>query len=173
LSTELLDQVNKKTWEDNGLSQIQAKESTEIPKEVYDKIINELKKQKFKNYQNLTLPYMKQLLKKLRLTKYYEHMSHIISKLSGLPPPCISREKEDILRKRFKQIQKPFEKNCPKGRVNFLSYSYILHKLCLLEELDDFVKYFPLLKSPEKLRLQDKIWKAICKDLRWQYIPSI
>ncbi len=116
---------------------------------------------------------MKTVLKKLNLTQYYEHTSHIISKLSGLPPPCISREKEEILRKRFRQIQIPFEKNCPKGRVNFLSYSYILHKFCLLEELDDFVKYFPLLKSPEKLRMQDKIWKAICRDLKWQYIPSI
>jgi len=156
-----------------GLSQIQAKESTEIPKEVYDRIIIELNKQKFKNYKNLTLPYMKTVLKKLNLNRYYEHMSHIISKLSGLPPPCISREKEEMLRKRFKQIQIPFERNCPKGRVNFLSYSYILHKLCLLEELDGFVKYFPLLKSPEKLRMQDKIWKAICRDLRWQFIPSI
>ena len=91
---------------------------------------------------------MKGVLKKLNLNRYYEHMSHIISKLSGLPPPCISREKEEMLRKRFRQIQIPFERNCPKGRVNFLSYSYILHKLCLLEELDSFVKYFPLLKSP-------------------------
>jgi hypothetical protein len=157
----------------DGLSQIQAKESTEIPTEVYDKIIVELDKQKVKNYKNLSLASMKQLLKKLRLMKYYEHMSHIISKLSGLPPPCISREKEEILRKRFRQIQIPFEKNCPSDRVNFLSYSYILHKLCLLEELDDFVKYFPLLKSPEKLRMQDKIWKSICSELRWQYIPSI
>lgn len=155
------------------LSQIQAKESTEIPKSVYDMIINELDKQRFKNLKNLTLPYMKTILKKLNLTQYYEHTSHIISKLSKLPPPSISREKEELLRKRFRQIQVPFEKNCPKGRVNFLSYSYILHKFCLLEELDDFVQYFPLLKSPEKLRMQDKIWKAICKDLKWQYIPSI
>jgi hypothetical protein len=144
-----------------------------IPEEVYHRIIDELEKQKFRFYKKLTFDKMKHVLKKLNLNKYYEHTSHIISKLSKIPPPCISREKEEILRKRFRQIQLPFEKNCPKTRVNFLSYSYILHKLCLLEELDDFVQYFPLLKSPEKLRMQDKIWKSICYDLRWQYIQSI
>ena len=42
-----------------------------------------------------------------------------------------------------------------------------------LLELDDFLKCFPYLKSTEKLRQQDAIWKDICKELKWQYIPSI
>ena len=32
---------------------------------------------------------------------------------------------------------------------------------------------FPLLKSREKLRSQDKIWEAICADLKWEFISSI
>ncbi len=75
------------------------KESTEIPEEIINKIITELNKKKVRNYKNLTLPYMKTVLKKLNLNRYYEHMSHIISKLSGLPPPCITREKEEMLEK--------------------------------------------------------------------------
>ena len=73
----------------------------------------------------------------------------------------------------FKDIQNPFMKHCPVYRKNFLSYSYVLHKFCQLLELDDFLKYFPLLKSREKLQQQDKIWKNICLELDWQYIPSI
>lgn len=157
----------------DGLSQFQAKESTEIPKELYNQILAELHKNRFYDLKSLTLPYMKLTLKKLGLTSYYEHATHIISKLSGLPPPTISRETEEKLRQMFKQIQTPFEKHCPKTRINFLSYSYVLHKFCQLLELDDFIKCFPLLKSREKLRQQDKIWECICKDLRWQYIPSI
>ena len=32
---------------------------------------------------------------------------------------------------------------------------------------------FPLLKSPEKLRAQDMIWEKICRELGWEFIPSI
>ena len=155
------------------LSQFQAKESTEIPKEVYDSILAELHKNTFYDLKKLTLPYMKKILKKLGITQQYEHATHIISKLSGLPPPTINRETEEELRKMFRMIQIPFEKHCPKGRINFLSYSYVLHKFCQLLELDEFTKCFPLLKSREKLRQQDKIWENICYELKWQFIPSI
>ncbi len=115
---------------------------------------------------------MKDILKKLRLHNYYEHIPHIISKITDRPPPTINRDVEEKLKQMFKEIQAPFAKHCPKSRINFLSYSYCLHKMCELLELDEFLKCFPLLKSREKLRLQDKIWEAICHDLKWQYIPS-
>lgn len=38
---------------------------------------------------------------------------------------------------------------------------------------DEYLKFFPLLKSNEKLYKQDQIWKKICKDLRWEFIPSV
>jgi len=155
------------------LSQFQAKESTEIPSEVYNAILAELRKNKFYDLKKLTIKRLKKILNKLKFNSYYEHATHIMCKLSGLPPPSLTRSQEEQLIKMFKQIQIPFETHCPKTRVNFLSYAYVLHKFCELLELDDLIKYFPLLKSREKLRLQDKIWKNICKDLRWEYIPSI
>jgi predicted RNA-binding Zn-ribbon protein involved in translation (DUF1610 family) len=155
------------------LSQFQAKESTEIPKEIYEKITCEMKKHRIRSTTTITIRQMKEILKKLRLHQYYEHVPHIISKITGLPPPTISRDTEEKLKIMFKEIQQPFSRHCPSSRTNFLSYSYVLHKFCQLLELDDFIKCFPLLKSREKLRLQDKIWKKICEDLRWQYYPSI
>ena len=56
---------------------------------------------------------------------------------------------------------------------NFLSYSYVLHKFCELLEFDNLLEYFPLLKSREKLHQQDLIWEKICKDLNWEFIPSL
>lgn len=155
------------------LSQWQAKESTDIPKEIYEKILDEIKKNRIRNLNNITLIKMKEILKKLRLHQYYEHIPHIISKLTGNPPPMISREMEEKLKIMFKQIQEPFAKYCPPNRTNFLSYSYVLHKFCQLLELDDFLKYFPLLKSRDKLRIQDRIWEKICNDLGWAFYPSI
>ena len=93
--------------------------------------------------------------------------------MNGKKAPILQRYEEEQLRSLFKEIQIPFSNNCPIERKNFLSYSYVLHKFCELLEYDELLVYFPLLKSREKLQQQDQIWKAICKDLRWEYIPSI
>jgi hypothetical protein len=42
----------------------------------------------------------------------------------------------------------------------------------LKERMKNNAKYFGLLKSRDKLRTQDLIWKNICKDLDWPYHPS-
>jgi len=154
------------------LAQFQAKESTEIPPDVINKITLEIKKNK-KDSCELNPTKLKEILKKLKLNKYYEHRTYIINIINGIPPPIISKDIEEKLRVMFKEIQTPFAKVCPKGRKNFLSYSYVLHKFAELLELDDFLMCFPLLKSREKLHLQDKIWKDICAELKWQFICSI
>ena len=85
----------------------------------------------------------------------------------------MNREIEEKLRYMFKEIQPHFQKHCPKGRSNFLSYSYVLYKFCELLELDDYLPNFPLLKNRDKLYTQDKIWQKICEDLGWGFIRSI
>ena len=155
------------------LAQFQAKESTDIPQEVYDNIIIELKKERIINMTELTPQKLREILKKLKKNKYYEHIPHIINKLNGIPPPIMTRETEEELRRMFKEIQVPFHKFCPENRKNFLSYSYVLHKFVQLLEMDEFLPCFMLLKSREKLHQQDQIWKQICGHLQWQYIPSI
>jgi hypothetical protein len=155
------------------LNQFQARESTDIPKEVYDSILRELRRSRIANLQDLSIVEMKIILKKLKLHSYYEHIPHIMSKISGHPPPTLDRETEEVIKQMFKDIQEPFAKYCPKERTNFLSYSYVLHKFFQILKMPEFVKHFPLLKSREKLRLQDKMWKQICEYLDWEFYPSI
>jgi hypothetical protein len=155
------------------LAQFQAKETTDIPEGVYVGIINEVKKDPFLNISDISYKNVREILKKLKFNKYYEHIPHIINILNGKKAPILTRTYEEQLRVMFKEIQTPFLKYCPNDRKNFLSYSYVLHKFCQLLELDHLLSYFPLLKSREKLQQQDKIWSKICEDLRWQYIPSI
>jgi hypothetical protein len=83
------------------------------------------------------------------------------------------QELEERLRIMFKDIQTPFEKHCPSERKNFLSYSYVLYKFCELLGEDEYLQYFPLLKSKEKLYNQDVLFKKICEELRWEFIPTI
>jgi hypothetical protein len=80
---------------------------------------------------------------------------------------------EEKLRTMFKQIQPAFLKHCPKDRKNFLSYSYVLYKFFQLLGMDEYLRYFPLLKSREKIFAQEVIWRAICKELHWEFIPSV
>ena len=155
------------------LSTFQAKETTDIPPHVYDSIIKFLKKDKNFRIENISHKLLKDALKTLKFNKYYEHIPHIINMITGKQTPFLTRKNEEQLRIMFKDIQTPFQNNCPDGRKNFLSYNYVLHKFCELLELDNLLIHFPLLKSREKLREQDKIWKNICRDLKWEYIPSI
>lgn len=155
------------------LAQFQAKETTDIPQEVYDKILLELKKERITDMTLLTPIKIRGILKKLKKNKYYEHVPHIINKLNGISPPVMNRETEERLRRMFREIQLPFHKFCPKDRKNFLSYSYVLRKFVELLELDEFIECFMLLKDREKLTEQDRIWKNICGYLQWEFIPSV
>ena len=155
------------------LSQFQAQEMTNIPDEVIEQLRVELKKMKIKNLDEITHTKIRGLLKKLRLNKYYEHVPYITNTLNGIKAPNMPLELEERLRIMFKDIQKPFDDNCPSDRKNFLSYSYVLYKFCELLGEDEYLKYFPLLKSKEKLYQQDVIWKKICRDLKWEFIPTI
>ena len=155
------------------ISQIQGKESTEIPPEIYDRILLEIKKQRITNMAEITTAKVKEILKRLQLNKYYEHTSHIMNRLNGTPSINLTPEIEEKLRQMFKMIQIPFFKYAPKSRKNFLSYSYTIHKCLQLLELDEYLKYFPLLKSREKTFQMDEVWKKICEELNWEFYSSV
>jgi Poxvirus Late Transcription Factor VLTF3 like len=155
------------------LNQFQAKESTIIPDEVMHEVICEIKKRRIQNVAELTEKDMREILKKLNRSKYYEHATHILSRLNGNPPPTITPEIEEKIRAMFQEIQAPFLLYCPDDRTNFLSYSYILFKFFELLGLDEYKVYFPLLKSRDRLIQHDQIWKKICDYLRWEFIQSV
>ena len=154
-------------------NQVQGKESTDIPDEIFEKILAEIKKEKIVDLKTITYTKMRDILKRLRINKYYEHINYIINRINGIPTPQFSPELEEKLCSMFRSIQAPFLKHCPKDRKNFLSYSYVLYKFFQILGLDEYLKYFPLLKSREKLYVQDQIWKKICIDLNYEIIPSL
>jgi len=155
------------------LAQFQAKGSTEIPQDIFDQIVAELQKQRITDFKALKPRQMREVLRKLKLNRQYDHIPYIISRLNGSAAPVMDRETEEKLRHMFKEIQPSFQKHCPKNRRNFLSYSYVLYKFCELLELDEFLASFPLLKNRDKLYQQSKVWQAICAEMGWEFIKSI
>ena len=153
------------------LAQFQAKETTLIPDEVFENIKLQIKKERIKLNQ-ITNKKAKEILKKLGYNKYYEHIPFIKDKL-GIKPPIMSAELEERLCNLFTDIQGPYARYCPDDRVNFLNYYYTVYKLCELLDQRQFLSFFPMLKDREKRIEQDEIWKKICEELDWEFIPTI
>lgn len=153
------------------LAQFQAKETTQIPDEIIENILQQIKKERISLAQ-LTNKRAKDILKKLGYNKYYEHIPFIKDKL-GIKPPVMSAELEITLCNLFMDIQAPYAKYCPDYRINFLNYYYTVYKLCELLDQQQFLPYFPMLKDREKRIEQDVIWKNICDELDWEFIPTI
>lgn len=155
------------------IDSLQAKENTTIPDDVVDAVRNEFKKHRLTVKSDITPERVKMFLKKLNLSRWYEHTNHIANLINGAPAMRLPQDLEERLKVMFLQIQHPFEKHRPKNRKNFFSYAYVLFKLCQLLGEDQYLPLFPLLKSVEKLRAQDAIWKNICAELQWEYIPTV
>jgi predicted nucleic acid-binding Zn-ribbon protein len=156
------------------LAQFQAKENTDIPADVIEAVVSELRKERISDPKRVKKEKIREILQKLKLSKMYDHVQQIKNRIQQqMTHLTLSKEMEEKLQHMFKEIQPAFIKYCPKGRSNFLSYPYVLYKLCQLLEMDEFLPCFQLLKSREKLYQQDQVWQKICEELGWQFIRSI
>lgn len=147
----------------------QAKTNVKIPEQVLEQIKLECKKYKISDIKNSTL---KTILKSLGYSKYYEHVNKIKELICGETMLQIPQDIEEKLKSMFRTIQEPFEKYKPKHRTNFLSYSYCFYQLLVILDEKKYTVLFPLLKSREKLREQDQIWKQICNELNWPFYAA-
>lgn len=153
------------------LAQVQGKQSTIIPDDVLTKINIQIEQENIIIH-DMSIKDTRDLLKQLKLNKYYEHIPLIRSKL-GILPPCMSFELEEILCSLFNLIQAPFFKYAPPSRVNFLNYYYVMFKLCEMLGETKYLPYFPMLKEKSKIRAQDVIWELICAELKWTFVPTV
>ena len=153
------------------LAQFQGKETTQIHPDVIENIKLQIKKERI-DINEITNAKTKEILKKLGYNKYYEHIPFIKDKL-GIKPPIMTQEKEETVCNLFIELQSPYSKYCPDDRVNFLNYYYTAFKLCELLGETQYLEHFPMLKDKEKRIEQDNIWKKICEELDWEFIPTI
>ena len=156
------------------LAQFQAKENTDIPQDIIEAVMRELRKERISDPKKVKKDKIREVLQKLKFSKMYDHVQQIKNRIQQqMTMLTLSKEMEEKLQHMFKEIQPAFIKYCPANRSNFLSYPYVLYKLCQLLEMDEFLPCFQLLKSREKLYQQDQVWQKICQEMRWQLIRSI
>lgn len=155
------------------LSQIQARESGDIGDDVMRLVMQQLYSRRIRHCSQITVPIVRDILKSLKLRRAYDHVTQITCRLTGEPPPRLHPHLEECCRIMFIQIQPSFEKHKGK-RKNMLSYSYTLFKFLQLLGVENIpLLHFSLLKGRDKLERQDEIFKKICQDLDWEFVPSI
>jgi len=153
------------------LSQFQGKEGKEIPREVVDKIRENINKEKT----TITLNDVKLGLRKLKLNKYVENILYIHHVLTGTPLPYIKREIEDKMVRLFKQLDRVFglvRSKVPFARTSFLNYYYVLFKLLDAMSQGELLYRVPLLKTSVRLKQHDALWRHICEELDWTFKPT-
>jgi len=164
------------------LNRFQAKENANIPPIIIQKIMVELNKRRINSLEQIKPSLIRSILKELKHTEYYDHINTIILKISKKEPPVISDELQKRLIIMFTRTLKPFEKykHLIPNRNNYLSYPYVVRKLLQIiaewdqnEQLKSYISHFQLLKSKEKLQLQEVVWKEICKETGFPFFKSI
>ena len=155
------------------LSQFQAKETTQIPVDVMDKIKKRIKKERIKDFvTEINYEKMREILKKLGFNRYFEHIQYINSIL-GIKPPMMSDELQDTLCILFIEIQEPWAIHCPAYRTNFFNCTYTLYQLCVLLDQTQYLPYIPMMKDREKQLEQDMVWKKVCETLDWEFVATV
>ena len=156
------------------LYQVQGKESTAIPDIILNLVLKKIGEKVIWKRSDIDAKKVRLVLQELQQPKYYEHSFQIASFVSGIPPPQFPADVEILLCSMFHQVFAIWPKYKPPQRNNFFSYSYILHKFVRILKLPNFyLDAFPLLKSPDKLTQQDRLFRAICQDLKWTFYKSL
>lgn len=150
------------------LALVQGKEAHRVPDDILNAVMQDLyERQHIRNSEEITQKRVRETLRKLRVRKAYDHVVQITSRLTGKRPPKISPETEKQLKNMFLQMQPAFQRNAPKTRTNFLSYSYVLYRCFQIVGLHHMLDGITLLKGRDKLEANDLIFRKMCEELGW------
>ena len=159
------------------LKSIQGKESATIPERILSGVENQLAWKRIKP-EHVTPKRVRDALKVMKESKYYDNCVLITSLITGKDPPRFTPVVGKTLIELFMKIQDPFALACkaldPK-RKNFLSYSYVALKLCQIlgDAVDkDWMARFPRLKGKDKLFKRINFGHIIVYFLRFVFIEK-
>lgn len=160
------------------LRQLQGKLQVNIP----DIIIDTLRQEFRKCYQqpsSITEQQVRLKLKKLKLSKYYDHVPAITSKLNPTYKNLdIPGEHEELLCYLFMRTEEPYNNVKQlvlpeRKRCNFMSYPFIIYKLSQLCGFDYILPHISLLKSTNLLIFQDRWWSQVCRQNNWPFMVTV
>jgi hypothetical protein len=107
----------------------------------------------------------------------YKRQGHLKKQLQKILPRTVAgKELQECIDPLFKQLEESFDVVVARPgetRHNFLSYHYVIFKILELLGHDGLLTKCKLLKSKVRLKELERLWKEICADAHWQYIPLL
>lgn len=141
-------------------------DDTDVPDSVVESVRGRMRGKEW------TKDNIRQVLRALKLQKYIEKYLQIKARCTGDRPPTMSAEIMDRVQEMFLQVELPFAMFKPASRTNMLNYNYVFSQLFILLDMPQYLPYFPLLKSKQKLAELDAIWAKICEYNDWDFWPT-
>ncbi len=111
------------------------------------------------------------VLRSLNLQIYIEKWLQIIWRVTSITPPIPGSIILQQLDSMFNALQQPFANFKIKGRKNFLNYNYVFCRLFQEIGCPQFSMFFPLIKSKQKLKALDDMWRPMVESLGWEFKP--
>lgn len=156
--------VHFKFW----IKRIQGKERHQVTGEDIEQVRQLLVKD---NMNGIHYWNVRNCLQRLKMQRHYNHCVYIMSKIRGKPLVMMTKNQEQILIEMFMTLQHSFSL-LSSSRVNMLSYPYVIKKLCELKGWFNMARIIPTLKSNVRIMMQDDLWRKICEDKKWRFIPT-
>jgi len=147
------------------LARVQAKESYIVPDETIVEVMQGLRDEGVAPKDVTRKRVLKVMWRKKMKSKNYAHVSQVVARITGSPPPRLSNEQDELAKLIFAAIQEPFARHAPPNRKNFLSYGYCLYRILELLGADELLRDLSLLSGKGKVAAQDDIMEKIFSDL--------
>ena len=113
------------------------------------------------------------VLRSLGMQLYIEKWLQIIFRITKIAPPIPGNILVSKLDSMFQDLQHPFDCYRTEKRKNFLNYNYVFCRLFQRMGCTQFCMFFPLIKSKQKLRQLDDMWRNMAKCLDWEVTPLV
>jgi len=153
------------------LTRFQWRETMSVPIEVIWHVANFLAQKGYTDT-DATVSDIRWALQELRLSKWYNNITQIYCRVCNVSPPCLTPDETKTFFDMFDEIQDAYFQVDQQLRTNFLSYQYVMYKLCELRGLVMYLPFFKMLKGDTNLQAHDDIWRKICEKLDWEFIET-
>lgn len=155
------------------IAHVQGTEAHRVPQTVIEQVMHELYRQRVTALEDVTTQRVRTILKQLRQRKCYDHTAQIVSRVTGRGPLVLPPAAIELVKLMFTSVLALWPSHCPPERKNMLSYSYCLAKMLYILGYDELSASIGLLKSNEKLKANDAVWRTLCASLDWPFYPTV
>lgn len=121
---------------------------------------------KFKDFTKFT---MYQIMQVYRMSKYYHDINKIHYEITNIPPPDIHQYEAKLIDMVIKVLE-IYDRIKPPQWKNFIQGQYIICQLMIISGISVKADDILLLRTWEKIREHDAIFRVICQILGWPFV---